>query len=299
MDAVRVAFAHVIDYAGLYPPAGLPLDEVIERYARYHAGPMSWMLGRLILPADRLSEATSLAAAVGASAASPWPVSVLVGRLEAAEAGRVALAAATGSALSVASIEAVADTPDEITAVASAFPSELERFIEIPIDPDPAPLLSAIAAAGCLAKVRTGGITADKFPSTGELARFLARAFAAHVPMKATAGLHHAIRRSHPMTYAADSQSAVMHGFANLVFAAALLAAGKIDEDLADALLDDDRPEVFRFGGRAGAWLNAIVTYGEFAEGRRLLRSVGSCSFEEPIDEVRQLEWVAKDELEV
>ena len=43
--------------------------------------------------------------------------------------------------------------------------------------------------------------------------------------MKATAGLHHAIRRSHPMTYAANSQSAVMHGFANLVFAAALLTS--------------------------------------------------------------------------
>jgi hypothetical protein len=296
MDAVRVALAHVIDYAGLYPPAGLPLDEVIERYARYHAGPMSWMLGRLILPADRLSEATALAAAVGATVASPWPVSVLVGRPEAAEAGRVALDAATGSVLSVASIEAVAETADEVTAVASAFPPGVERFIEIPIDPDPAPLLSAIAAAECLAKVRTGGITADKFPSTEKLARFLARAFAAHVPMKATAGLHHAIRRSHPMTYAVNSQSAVMHGFANLVFAAALLTAGKIDEDLADALLDDDRPEVFRFGGRAGAWLNAIVTYGEFAEGRRLLRSVGSCSFEEPIDEVRQLAWVANDE---
>jgi hypothetical protein len=296
MDAVRVAFAHIIDYAGLYPPAGLPLDEVIERYARYHAGPMSWMLGRLILPADQLPEAAALATAVGATAALPWPVSLLVGRVEAAEAGEVALAAATGSALSVASIEAVADTPDEITTIASAFPPGVERFIEIPIDPDPAPLLAAIAEAGCLAKVRTGGITGDKFPSTAELARFLARAFAAHVPMKATAGLHHAIRASHPMTYATNSPSAVMHGFANLAFAAALLTAGKIDEDLADALLDDDRPEVFRFGGRAGAWLNAIVTYGEFAEGRRLLRSVGSCSFEEPVDEVRRLEWIAKDE---
>src|SRR6188508_2188392 len=127
MDAVRVAFAHVIDYAGLYPPAGLPLDEVIERYARYHAGPMSWMLGRLILPAERLPEAAALAAAVGATAAFPWPVSLLVGRVEAAEAGGVALAAVTGSALSVASIEAVADTPDEITAIASAFPASVER----------------------------------------------------------------------------------------------------------------------------------------------------------------------------
>ena len=168
MDAVRVAFAHVIDYAGLYPPASLPLDEVIERYTRYHAGPMSWMLGRLILPADRLSEATAAIAAASEPPlpASPWPVSVLVGRLEAAEAA-VALAAATGSALSVASIEAVAVTRAvEATAIASAFPPGVERFIEIPIDPNPAPLLSAIAAAECLAKVRTGSTPADKFPST-------------------------------------------------------------------------------------------------------------------------------------
>ena len=71
MDAVRVAFAHFIDYAGLYPPASLPLDDVIERYARYHAGPMSWMLGRLILPAERMAEASRLASAAGATAVGP------------------------------------------------------------------------------------------------------------------------------------------------------------------------------------------------------------------------------------
>jgi hypothetical protein len=296
MDAVRVAFAHYIDYAGLYPPASLQLDDVIARYARYHAGPMSWMLGRLIVPAERLGEAAALASAVGATVASPWPVSVLVGRPDAAAAGWRAVAGIAGSALSAGSIEAIAEGTAEIAAIASAFPSTVERFIEIPIDPDPAPLMSALADVGCMAKVRAGGTTADKFPTTERLARFLARALAARVPVKATAGLHHAIRASHPMTYDAASPSAVMHGFANLAFAAALLSAGKIDQELADALLDDDRPDVFRFGGRAGAWLNAIVTYGEFAEGRRLLRSVGSCSFEEPVDDVRRLKWIAADE---
>ena len=296
MDAVRIAFAHYIDYAGLYPPAGLPLDEVVARYAHYQAGPMSWMLGRLIVPAERLAEARSLAGAAGATASSRWPVSVLVGRTDAADAGRHALADVEHSVLSIQSIEAVADSPGEIAAIGSTFPSSLERFIEIPADPDPARLMSALGDAGCMAKVRTGGVTADKFPPTEHLARFLARALSAKVPLKATAGLHHAIRASHPMTYADGSPSAVMHGFANLAFAAALLCAGKIDEELADALLDDDRREVFRFGGRAGAWLNAVVTYGEFAEGRRLLRSVGSCSFEEPVEEVRRLEWIARDE---
>src|SRR5262245_12887774 len=141
MDVVRIAFTHYIDYAGLYPPASLPLDEVVARYARYHAGPMVWMLGRLILPADRLAEAAALAGAVGATTASPWPISVLVGRADSAGAGLNAVAQVDNAVLSVHSIEAVAESPEEIAAIGSAFPVGLERFIEVPIDPDPAPLL--------------------------------------------------------------------------------------------------------------------------------------------------------------
>jgi hypothetical protein len=86
-----------------------------------------------------------------------------------------------------------------------------------------------------------------------------------------------------------------MHGFVNVVLAAALLTAGRIDEDLAEALLDDYRPESFKFGGRAGSWLNAVVTYSEIAHARRaLLRSVGSCSFEEPVSELTALGWIAR-----
>jgi len=77
------------------------------------------------------------------------------------------------------------------------------------------------------------------------------------------------------------------------VLASTLLTAGRIDEDLAEALLEDDRPEAFKFGGRAGSWLNAVVTYTEIAHARRtLLRSVGSCSFDEPVTELVSLGFV-------
>ena len=294
-----MAFAGFIDYAGLYPPASLPLDDVIRRYGRYRSDPTSWMLGRLILPANRLGEANALATRAGASPVACWPVSLLVGRVEEVAAGERALAQAANAdtVLGVESIEATADTVAQIAALAAAYPSSVERFVEIPAEPDPAPLMSALAERNCLAKLRTGGVTADRFPSTSIVARFMARAASARVAIKATAGLHHAIRASHPMTYAADSPTGAMQGFANLAFAAALLCAGKIDEELTDALLDDDRPEVFKFGGRAASWLNAVVTYGEFAEARlRLLRSVGSCSFEEPVEELYRLGWTAAEQ---
>ena len=81
MDAVVAAFRGFVDYAGLYPPASLNLERVIANYAAYRASPASWMLGRLVLPLDRLDEAEALARAAGANAADPWPMSVLVGIL--------------------------------------------------------------------------------------------------------------------------------------------------------------------------------------------------------------------------
>ena len=55
-DSLRALLAHLIDYAGLYPPAALPLPEVLENYETYLALPESWMLNRLVLPAAKLPE---------------------------------------------------------------------------------------------------------------------------------------------------------------------------------------------------------------------------------------------------
>ena len=46
--SLRALLAGVIDYAGLFPPATLPLDEAVRNYARYRREPEGWMLGRLV-----------------------------------------------------------------------------------------------------------------------------------------------------------------------------------------------------------------------------------------------------------
>src|SRR5947209_3444107 len=53
---LRALLTGIIDYAGLFPPAQLPLDESIRNYTRYRTEPESWMLGRFICPAAGLSE---------------------------------------------------------------------------------------------------------------------------------------------------------------------------------------------------------------------------------------------------
>src|SRR5439155_24363292 len=70
---VRAMFTRVIDYAGLFQPAGLELPEVIDRYERYRASPEGWILNRLVLPETLLGSAP-----VGPG----WRVSLLVAECE-------------------------------------------------------------------------------------------------------------------------------------------------------------------------------------------------------------------------
>lgn len=297
MDAVTAAFTRFFDYAGLFPPAGLPLEEVMGRYGEYRRSPHAWMLGRVIVPAERLEEAQAAARAAGATGDDPWPVSVLVGdagKSRDLAAGVVALSR-PGTGILVEAIEATAETDDEIRELGAIWPAALDRYVEIPAGDDPASLLASLGATGQRGKVRAGGVTSDRFPSTAELGRLLARAVRAGVALKATAGLHHAIRGSYRLTYEPGSAAGVMHGFVNLLLASTLLLAGRIDEDLADACLDDDRPEAFKLSGRAGSWLNGVVTYSEIAHAREsLLRAVGTCSFDEPVAEIDALDFGLK-----
>ena len=56
IGAIRSLFDSLIDYAGLFPPAGLDMCAAVQNYATYHAGEFAWMLGRFIQPVTRLQE---------------------------------------------------------------------------------------------------------------------------------------------------------------------------------------------------------------------------------------------------
>ena len=55
--SLKALLAKLIDYAGLYPPAALPLDRTLANYRGYLASPDSWILNRLVLPSSLLAGA--------------------------------------------------------------------------------------------------------------------------------------------------------------------------------------------------------------------------------------------------
>jgi hypothetical protein len=189
----------------------------------------------------------------------------------------------------VDTIELKASNPATIAQALEGIAGRLDAYVEIPISDDPGRLIEAVGRAGGRAKVRTGGIAFDAFPEPVHLLRFLRRCRDAGVAFKATAGLHHPLRGPFRLTYEPDSSCAIMFGFLNVFLAAAFLEHGVADEE-ALALLEESAPDSLRFEEGAVRWRSHQLTDADLAQARRRAVAFGSCSFREPMDDLRSLQ---------
>lgn len=292
---IRALLRGAIDFAGLFPPAALAMPDAAARFAGYRASDDAWALGRFVVPAARLAELEEVVAGLpGDAAAEPWRLSALVGSNVAADAAGIAAAGSGASPLRVEALEARTGTADDVRRIRDAFPSQDEIYCEVPIDTDPRALVAAIRNAGMRAKIRTGGVTADAFPSSGEVARFLFACVELDVPFKATAGLHHPLRAVHALTYAANSPRGTMHGYLNVFLAAALLAEGAAQADVVP-LLEERDPRALETTDEGIAWRGRFVSTAAMARSRaRGITAFGSCSFREPLDDLAALPSLAR-----
>jgi hypothetical protein len=292
MNAIRILLTEAIDYAGLFPPAGLDMASAVRNYAEYRSSRDAWALGKFVVPVNRLHEFETAAAAylhcdTGAEA---WQLSVLAGPdLSSDLAALAEFNRRHLGAVVAASIEVRAASARAIGDIMRRLPANLQAFVEIPIDPDPHELLTTIARLGGRAKVRTGGVTGDAFPAAADLLRFVKGSIQSGVPFKATAGLHHPLRAEYRLTYAADSASAAMFGFLNLLLATGFLRSG-MEDSLAAGALEEGSPGAFQLEGEGISWRGHRLD----GQALRLLRresmiSFGSCSFTEPLSDLDAL----------
>ncbi|MCH9650993.1 MAG: hypothetical protein K0U98_22410 [Deltaproteobacteria bacterium] len=296
MSTPRQFLADMIDFAGLFPPAKLEMKPAVELYSRYRASAESWMLGRFVVPASRLEELEAAAEGLLPDSGSPpWELSVLAG----ANPDKAAAALAAfrkrqqDGPLRLGSIEAIATSAQDIRHAQQVLPQGIPIFFEIPVDQNPEPLVKELARAGGLAKIRTGGVTADAFPSVSQVAAFL-RACAHHsVAFKATAGLHHPLRGLYRLTYETDSDLGDMFGFLNIFLAASFIATGALDErELTDLLVEAD-PANLTMSSQGIRWRDHQLSIEGLSEIRQhFAMSYGSCSFEEPVDDLKGLSFL-------
>ena len=294
-SALHTLLAGSIDYAGLFPPAGLGMAAAVRSYAQYRAGADAWALGRFVVPAARLPELEREVESVAPrSPAEPWRLSVLLGEDAAADLdhlGELNCRHAAPGVVAVSGdvVEAKAATVEAVERLVRVVPRWATAYIEVPLEPDPAPLLGAIARAGAGAKARTGGVTPEVFPEPGALVRFLRACTAGAIPFKVTAGLHHPLRAEYRLTYEADSPRGTMYGFLNVFLVAAFLRAGLSDAD-ALSLVEERSPDAVRFLPDAIEWRGHRVDRATIAATRAEgIGGFGSCSFTEPVGELRAM----------
>lgn len=274
----------VVDYAGLFPPAALAMAEAVAEYRAALAGPEAWMLGRFVVPAARLDE---LAAVLSETRGEGWRISAIVrdGQSDDAEAVRRFNDGTARHGGRVDSIECKPTAIEHVEWLARTYPPGFEIYVEVAPGSDVASWFARIAAHGFRAKVRTGGVTADAFPSPRALAELLDTAVRHDITLKATAGLHHAVRGSYRLTYAPDSASAPMYGYLNVLLATTALASGASVDD-AETLLQSTEAEGLTFAADAVRWGAREFPAAVMARVRAgSLVSFGSCSFREPAGE--------------
>jgi hypothetical protein len=292
--AARALLARLVDYAGLFPPAGLGMAEAAAEFARARRSPEAFVLGRFVAPAARLAELAEHAEPHLGVRDLPWRVSALLGDDVAADARHlIALPAQAAGLLLVEAVELRATSPEQAEAALDAVPLGLPAFVELAPGIDPDPVLGVLKRRGERAKIRTGGVTPDAIPTAGGVAALLVRCARARVPFKATAGLHHALRAERALTYAEDAPRATMHGFLNVFAAAALAQAGASEADVEEVLNERD-PGAFRIDEAALIWRGRLLAAQALSAMRGgFALSFGSCSFAEPIADLRELGFVA------
>jgi len=127
--------------------------------------------------------------------------------------------------------------------------------------------LDEVAGRGLRAKIRCGG---ERVPTVEELAEFVRGCRSRGLVFKATAGLHH--------TYPTEGGE---HGFLNLLAAAVF---GDEEEALRE------RPRAFALDAVSLRWRDREASPARLADARAsLFRSIGTCSFFEPVEELERL----------
>lgn len=290
MSAARALLSRIVDYAGLFPPAALPMEEAVRNYQEALRGEHAWMLGSLVVPAARLDEfGAAFERVCCGEREQPWTLSVVCAGEAPDDARRIA--DFQQGAVFLGSLEMKATDPRAAEATLETLPAARARYVEFP--PERArEVLPVLADHGARAKIRMGGVTPEAIPAAEPIAHCLAACARERVAWKATAGLHHAVRSVRPLTRHADGARATMHGFVNLFLAGALAYFGADEKEIVKTLLEEDAA-AFRLDDEVIRWRDQTLIADQIERVRsEFAMSFGSCSFAEPVDDMKEMEWI-------
>lgn len=268
----------LFDYAGLYPPTILSLEEAFANYLRYLDGEESLVTNRFICPSAKL---TTLASLVLAQSRADLRISVtasedLMGDYQAI----TSFEATVGQLATVYGYELKLNPEMPMAEQIAHFGGDagLDEFLEIPWNDEISDSIALIAEhEGPYAKARCGG---GYIPTPKELAQFLKATISLEVPFKLTAGLHHPFA------------SGGNHGFFNALVASALILHEDLPVSTTARVLAEENANEFVISDDQVGWQDLVAPLDSIVEMRSIFLNIGSCSIEEPLADLRENELI-------
>lgn len=287
-NSLKVLLTEIIDYAGLFPPSQVSMEIAVQNFAKYLKSEHAWMLGRFVVPVANLDKFRKEAEKFFDD--EPWRLSAIAGENIINDLRKIERFNKNNAGKAIIeTIEIKTNSTEDVQNISKNLPEGLFAFFEFPATDVLTDFMTTLAITKNSAKIRTGGLTQDAFPSTDAIIKFMRVCIAANVPFKATAGLHHPLRCIKPLTYEENAPKGAMHGFLNLFLSACFLRQN-LNNAFVHRLINETDVDNLKFNEDSISWTDQEISLQNIAITRQKNAiSFGSCSFVEPIEDLQSL----------
>ncbi|HEX5018955.1 MAG TPA: hypothetical protein VFX15_15360 [Actinomycetes bacterium] len=269
-------FRALFDDAALFPPRKASTAEAVAEHVQWRASSDAKLVGPFVCSDEQWPSVRDVLPPGGLRIALTLPRGIKA-------AGRV-IEEMSSVGVSLAQVESTVDPRSlerSLDALQQMVPEGVPMYGEIPIGQVDATLCERLVARSVRLKLRTGGTRADAFPPEEALASAIWLCSQHGLPFKLTAGLHGAVRHRDPVT------GFEHHGFLNVLLATSAAVRGSDIAGVATILGVESRGDV----------AEAVLTLDEgwVSPVRAGFLSLGTCSIDEPLTDLRQLGLVPKE----
>jgi hypothetical protein len=296
----------LIDYAGIFPPSKLPLEQALQNYIRYQGEEERWKLNSFIVSFNELVNLLKLLENIEQVPKIDLTVTlpkleadVFTARIEELEQVVQKVMQQLPKQVQIVGLEVAIPNTSKPTLHRVAQLSttlSIQLFCEISILTQSEEVIIANIEdiqlfnkkrkqlASLALKLRTGGVTEDLFPTPSNLAHAIAQSAKHQLMIKYTAGLHHPIRMYR------DEVKTNMYGFVNVVAATLYAYEFKLTAHEIKKILIEEDASAFQITETSIQWQSYCLQSEKIEQLRQAFKvCFGSCSFDEPKSEFKLL----------
>ncbi len=329
MQSLNIFMQGLLDYAGLFPPATLSLENSLKNFAEYnHHNQKDW-LGKFILPINKIDDTILLLnnQNIFSTLKNKAQLSIILSNSKTlSEYKNCAqndllsikkLINQFGNTIDLQSFEIL--PPNDIfnsentnllknflnysTEVLFEFKNKTDFYCELPLSEKLNDYLTEIKKHNeninllkISVKLRTGGVTPQQIPCPKDIAEAILLCAKHKIPLKATAGLHVPVPNENLQV------GAILHGFLN-IFSCMLLCYDQIlsykniiNIEEMKKIISSYSYKDFKFsetGLQIGETKDRFISNQNMTDLRKsYIKSFGTCSFLEPIEHLHENHFI-------